>query len=57
MPAPGHGFLTTHYGIRRRLRYADGIPTRKFALVNVALIVANFAVFSFYELPTSGCGG
>jgi membrane associated rhomboid family serine protease len=29
----------------------DGIPTRRFPLVNVALIVANFAVWIFYELP------
>jgi len=29
----------------------DGIPARRFPVVNVALIVANFAVFLFYELP------
>jgi len=31
--------------------YSDGIPARRFPVVNVALIVANFAVFLFYELP------
>jgi len=30
---------------------SDGIPARRFPLVNIALIVANFAVFLFYELP------
>jgi membrane associated rhomboid family serine protease len=30
---------------------SDGIPTRRFPIVNVALIVANFAVWIFYELP------
>jgi membrane associated rhomboid family serine protease len=30
---------------------SDGIPARRFPFVNVALIVANFAVFIFYELP------
>ena len=29
----------------------DSIPGRRFPVVNVALIVANFAVFLFYELP------
>ena len=31
--------------------YSDGIPARRFPVVNVGLIVANFAVFLFYELP------
>jgi membrane associated rhomboid family serine protease len=31
--------------------YSDGIPARRFPFVNTALIVANFAVFLFYELP------
>ncbi len=31
--------------------YSDGIPARRFPIVNVSLIVANFAVFLFYELP------
>ena len=31
--------------------FSDGIPARRFPVVNVALIVANFAVFLFYELP------
>ena len=30
---------------------SDGIRARRFPVVNVALIVANFAVFLFYELP------
>jgi membrane associated rhomboid family serine protease len=29
----------------------DGIPARRFPIVNVALIAANFAVWLFYELP------
>jgi rhomboid family protein len=29
----------------------DGMPARRFPFVNVALIVANFAVWIFYELP------
>jgi membrane associated rhomboid family serine protease len=35
----------------RMIPYSDGIPARRFPLVNVALILANFAVFLFYELP------
>ncbi len=31
--------------------YSDGIPASRFPIVNVTLIVANFAVFLFYELP------
>jgi membrane associated rhomboid family serine protease len=30
---------------------SDGIPARRFPIVNVALIAANFAVWIFYELP------
>ena len=33
------------------LPLSDGIPARRFPLVNVALIVASFAVWIFYELP------
>jgi membrane associated rhomboid family serine protease len=33
------------------LPLSDGIPTRRFPIVNVALIAANFAVWLFYELP------
>jgi membrane associated rhomboid family serine protease len=29
----------------------DGVPTRRFPVVNVALISANFAVWILYELP------
>jgi membrane associated rhomboid family serine protease len=30
---------------------SDGISPRRFPIINVALIVANFAVWIFYELP------
>jgi membrane associated rhomboid family serine protease len=30
---------------------SDGLSTRRFPIVNVGLIVANFAVWIFYELP------
>ena len=33
------------------LPLSDGIPVRRFPVVNVLLIVANFAVFLLYELP------
>jgi membrane associated rhomboid family serine protease len=33
------------------LPLSDGMPARRFPIVNVALIVANFAVWLFYELP------
>src|SRR5262245_18230399 len=33
------------------LPLSDGIRARRFPVVNVLLIVANFAVFLFYELP------
>jgi hypothetical protein len=33
------------------LPLSDGIPARRFPIVNVLLSVANFAVFIFYELP------
>jgi membrane associated rhomboid family serine protease len=29
----------------------DNVPTRRFPIVTIALIVANFAVWIFYELP------
>jgi membrane associated rhomboid family serine protease len=35
----------------RMIPLHDGIPARRFPIVNVALIVANFAVFLLYELP------
>ena len=35
----------------RMLPLSDGIPARRFPIVNVALIAANFAVWIFYELP------
>jgi membrane associated rhomboid family serine protease len=33
------------------LPLSDGLPARRFPVVNVSLIVANFAVWIFYELP------
>ena len=33
------------------LTLSDGIPARRFPFVNVAIIVANFAVWLFYEIP------
>ena len=30
---------------------SDGLPARRFPIVNVSIIVANFAVWLFYELP------
>jgi membrane associated rhomboid family serine protease len=33
------------------LPLSDGIPARRFPLVNISLIVACFAVWIFYELP------
>src|SRR5262245_56489122 len=33
------------------LPLSDGIPARRFPLVTVAIIAANFAVWLFYELP------
>lgn len=30
---------------------SDGIRARRFPVVNVALIAANFAAWLFYELP------
>ena len=33
---------------------SDGIPARRFPVVTVALIAANFAVWIFYEVPHLG---
>ena len=33
------------------LPLSDGMPARRFPVVNVALIVANFVVWIFYEIP------
>jgi membrane associated rhomboid family serine protease len=33
------------------LPLSDGIPARRFPIVTIAIIVANFAVWIFYELP------
>jgi membrane associated rhomboid family serine protease len=35
----------------RMLPLSDGIRARRFPIVNITLIVANFAVWLFYELP------
>ena len=36
------------------LPLSDGLTARRFPIVNVSLIVANFAVWIFYELPHLG---
>ena len=36
------------------LPLSDGLPARRFPVVNVALIAANLAVWIFYELPDVG---
>ena len=36
------------------LPLSDGLPARRFPVVNVALIAANVAVWVFYELPDLG---
>ncbi len=33
------------------LPLSDGVPARRFPVVSILLIVANFAVFIVYELP------
>jgi len=33
------------------LPLSDGLPARRFPVVSIMLIVANFAVFILYELP------
>ena len=33
------------------LPLSDGIPARRTPIVNISIIVANFAVWLFYELP------
>jgi membrane associated rhomboid family serine protease len=33
------------------LPLSDGMPARRFPVINISLIVANFAVWLFYELP------
>ena len=45
--APGFG---VHNAVAM-LPLSDGIAPRRFPFVNVAIIVANFAVWLFYELP------
>src|SRR5215472_8810241 len=38
------------------LPLSDGLRARRFPIVNVSLIVANFAVCIFYELPNLNSG-
>ena len=33
------------------LPLSDGLPARRFPFVNISLVIANFAVWLFYELP------
>ena len=33
------------------LPWSDGVPARRFPVVSILLIVANFAAFIVYELP------
>jgi membrane associated rhomboid family serine protease len=35
----------------RMIPLSDGLPARRFPIVNISIIVANFAVWIFYELP------
>src|SRR5260370_13534268 len=35
----------------RMIAFSDGIRAKRFPIANVAIIVANFAVWLFYELP------
>ena len=46
MSGPGHGRT-----VGDMLPLSDGVSARRFPIVNVSLIVANFAVWIFYELP------
>jgi membrane associated rhomboid family serine protease len=36
------------------LPLSDGIPARRFSIVNPAIIAANFCMWIFYELPDLG---
>ena len=42
---------TRHRRLLTMLPLSDGLRARNFPIVNVSLIVANFAVWLFYELP------
>jgi hypothetical protein len=50
VPAGGPAAELAEGGLEM-LPLSDGIPARRCPIVNVLLIVANFAVFIFYELP------
>ena len=43
--------------LRRMIPLSDGLSARRWPIVNTALIVANFAVWIFYELPHLRLGG
>jgi membrane associated rhomboid family serine protease len=46
--------VTTAHPVRTqadRMPITDGMPPRRFPIVNVLIIVANFAVWIFYQLP------
>jgi membrane associated rhomboid family serine protease len=47
-PTTRNGLATT---LPPMIPLSDGLPARSFPFVNLALIVANFAVWIFYELP------
>jgi membrane associated rhomboid family serine protease len=54
MRPPRRGFApstATKCETARVLPLSDGLRTRRFPIVNVSIIVANFAVWLFYELP------
>jgi hypothetical protein len=36
------------------LPLSDGLSARRFPIVNISIIIANFAVWIFYELPHLG---
>ena len=43
--------LTEPGKVRHMLPLSDGLPARRFPIVTIAIIAANFAVWLFYELP------
>ena len=45
------GWKQTTQSVAMALPLSDGLRARRFPIVNVSLIVANFAVWIFYELP------
>jgi membrane associated rhomboid family serine protease len=47
-PMPGAKSAAETEGV---IPLSDGLPARRFPIVNLSIIVANFAVWLFYELP------